>query len=105
MPVGRVIAANLSASECAWRHGDWGLVSAASVFFPTRAARAAPALNQLRHLGFSFLNFFSFWVVTRRNCAAMFAVASTDNSKDKAVVAVASRMVQRFAAPFLAGLC
>ena len=58
MPVGRVIAANLSASECAWRHGDWGLVSAASVFFPTRAARAAPALNQLRLLGFSFLNFF-----------------------------------------------
>ena len=29
-------------------------------FSPTRAARAAPALNQLRLLGFSFLNSFFF---------------------------------------------
>ena len=74
-------------------------------FSPTRAARAAPALNQLRLLGFSFLNSFSFWVVTRRDSAAVLAVVSTDDSKDAAVVAIASRMVHRFAAPFLAGLC
>ena len=77
LPVGRVIAANLSASECAWRHGDWGLVSAASVFFPTRAARAAPALNQLRLLGFSFLNsFFFLGRYTPRFCSNVYSCGS-----------------------------
>ena len=64
-----------SASERAWRHGDWGLVSATSALLPTRAARAAPTLNQLRLLGFSFLNsFFFFLCLANRSSAAMCAV-------------------------------
>ena len=67
-----------SASERAWRHGDWGLVSATSVLLPTRAARAAPTLNQLRLLGFSFLNSFpSFLCLTNRSSAALCAVAGS----------------------------
>ena len=67
-----------SASERAWRHGDWGLVSATLVLLPTRAARAAPALNQLRLLGFSFLNSFSsFLCLTNRNSAALCAVVGS----------------------------